>query len=108
MEDHHCGGRFRIPKRALFRACVYLVAVLGCALQFDYISNPISQNVNAQVAPLTQSALGVNIKEPNSGYAAFYSGVLGSTLYAEAHASKKHFEFVGLGGHLTKVAPKNV
>src|SRR6185437_3750161 len=37
MVDHHCSGRFRIPKRALFRASVYLVAVLGCALQSDYI-----------------------------------------------------------------------
>ena len=37
MVDHHCSGRFRIPKRALFRVTVYLVAVLGCALQSDYI-----------------------------------------------------------------------
>src|SRR6266511_3840768 len=37
MDDDHCSGRFRIPKRALFRASVYLVAVLGCALQSDYI-----------------------------------------------------------------------
>src|SRR6266508_3777477 len=37
MVDHHCSGRFRIPKRALFRASVYLVAVLGCALQSNYI-----------------------------------------------------------------------
>src|SRR6266508_2964155 len=37
MDDHHCSGRFRIPKRALFRASVYLVAVLGCALQSNYI-----------------------------------------------------------------------
>src|ERR1044072_8561074 len=38
MDDNHCSGRFRIPKRALFRASVYLVAVLGCALQSNYIS----------------------------------------------------------------------
>src|ERR1051325_10301038 len=38
MVDHHCSGRFRITRRALFRASVYLVAVLGCALQSDYIS----------------------------------------------------------------------
>src|ERR1051326_7730558 len=38
MIDHHCSGRFRIRKRALFRASVYLVAVLGCALQSNYIS----------------------------------------------------------------------
>src|SRR5437588_9470396 len=38
MDDHHCSGRFGIPKRALFRASVYLVAVLGCALQSNYIS----------------------------------------------------------------------
>src|SRR5260221_8536 len=37
MVDHHCSGRFRISKRALFRVSVYLVAVLGCALQSDYI-----------------------------------------------------------------------
>src|SRR5436190_23953452 len=37
MDDHHCSGRFRIPKRALFRASVYLVAILGCALQSNYI-----------------------------------------------------------------------
>src|SRR6266487_1116559 len=39
MDDHHCIRRFvvRITKRALFRASVYLVAVLGCALQSDYI-----------------------------------------------------------------------
>src|SRR5437588_11648419 len=38
MDDHHCSGRFRIPKRALFRVSVYFVAVLGCALQSNYIS----------------------------------------------------------------------
>src|ERR1041385_4272371 len=38
MVDHHCSGRFRIPKRALFRVSVYLIAVLGCALQSNYIS----------------------------------------------------------------------
>src|SRR6266567_2439757 len=38
MVDHHCSGRFRIPKKTLFRASVYLVAVLGCALQSNYIS----------------------------------------------------------------------
>src|SRR2546423_5362125 len=38
MVDHHCSGRFRIPKRALFHASVYLVAVIGCALQSNYIS----------------------------------------------------------------------
>src|SRR5688500_19052951 len=36
MGDHHCSDRSRIRKRALFRASVYLVAVLGCALQSDY------------------------------------------------------------------------
>src|SRR5688572_27799201 len=35
MDDHHCC--FTIRKRVLFRASVYLVAVLGCALQSDYI-----------------------------------------------------------------------
>src|SRR5437868_14360184 len=38
MDDHPCSGRFRISRRALFRVSVYLVAVLGCALQSDYIS----------------------------------------------------------------------
>src|SRR6185437_990035 len=37
MVDHHCSGRFRITRRVLFRASVYFVAVLGCALQSDYI-----------------------------------------------------------------------
>src|ERR671919_247288 len=37
MVDHHSSGHCRIPKRALFRGSVYLVAVLGCALQSDYI-----------------------------------------------------------------------
>src|ERR1051325_4797911 len=37
MVDHHCSGRFRITRRALFRASVYLLAVLGCALQSYYI-----------------------------------------------------------------------
>src|SRR6266704_1253168 len=37
MADQHCSGRFRIPNRTLFRVSVYLVAVLGCALQSDYI-----------------------------------------------------------------------
>src|SRR5256886_9352005 len=37
MDDHHCSGRFRITRRALFRVSVYLVAVLGCALQSNYI-----------------------------------------------------------------------
>src|SRR5438105_7111735 len=37
MADNHCSGRFRITKRALFRASVYLVAVIGCALQSNYI-----------------------------------------------------------------------
>ena len=37
MDDHHCSGHCRIPKRALFRASVYLVAVLGCVLQSNYI-----------------------------------------------------------------------
>src|SRR5919109_2395171 len=36
MDNHHCSGRFRIPKRALFCVSVYLVAVLGCALQSNY------------------------------------------------------------------------
>src|ERR1051325_1418517 len=43
MVDHHCSGRFRITRRALFRASVYLVAVLGCALQSDYISQDYFQ-----------------------------------------------------------------
>ena len=38
MDGHHCSGRFRIPIRALFRASVYLGAVLGCALQSNYVS----------------------------------------------------------------------
>src|SRR6266498_3985947 len=38
MDDHHCSGRFRIPKMALFRVSVYLVAVLGCAIQSNYKS----------------------------------------------------------------------
>src|SRR5947207_15904891 len=38
MDDHHCSGRFRVTRRALFRASVYLVTVLGCALQSNYIS----------------------------------------------------------------------
>ena len=37
MDDHHGSGRFRIPRRALFRVSLCLVAVLGCALQSDYI-----------------------------------------------------------------------
>src|ERR1043165_5035503 len=37
MVDHHCSGRFRIRKRALFRVSVYLVTVIGCALQSNYI-----------------------------------------------------------------------
>ncbi len=72
-------------------------------LQGDYVSNPVSQNYNSQVTPLTISALGTNTKEPNSGESLFYSGVFSSSLYAEARASKKHFEFVGLGGHLTDI-----
>ncbi|HEX9163643.1 MAG TPA: TonB-dependent receptor [Thermoanaerobaculia bacterium] len=75
----------------------------GQSLQGDYISNPIKQNVNAQVGPLTPSALGVNINEPNSGTSLFYSGVFSSNIYAEARASKKHFEFIGLGGHSTAI-----
>src|SRR5687767_11298342 len=37
MDNHHCSGRFRIPTMALFRASVYLVTVVGCALQSNYI-----------------------------------------------------------------------
>src|SRR2546421_7672719 len=37
MDDHHCSDRFKITKSALFRVSVYLVAVLGCALQSYYI-----------------------------------------------------------------------
>ncbi|HKB81097.1 MAG TPA: carboxypeptidase regulatory-like domain-containing protein [Thermoanaerobaculia bacterium] len=84
---------------------IKLTGNLGASqtLQGDYISNPFSQNYNAQVAPLTVSALGTNIKEPNNTTELFYSGVFSSNLYAEARASKKHFEFVGLGGHLTDI-----
>src|SRR6266480_4276273 len=36
MGDHYCSGRFRTTIRALFCAFVYLVAVIGCALQSNY------------------------------------------------------------------------
>src|SRR5438552_6538628 len=38
MGDNYCSGRFRTTRITLFRASVYLVAVLGCALQSVYIS----------------------------------------------------------------------
>src|SRR5687768_5051763 len=38
MDDHHCSGCFRISSRTLFRAFVYLVAVIGCVLQSNHIS----------------------------------------------------------------------
>jgi hypothetical protein len=70
----------------------------GQTLQVDFINNPVTQNLNAQVTPLTVSALGKNINFPNNGYAAFYSGVFSSNIYAEARASKKHFAFHNTGG----------
>jgi len=75
----------------------------GQTLQGDYIDDPVEQNLNAQVSPLTVSALGKNISFPNSGYSAFYSGVFSSNVYAEARASKKHFAFHNTGGTSTNI-----
>ena len=75
----------------------------GQTLQGDYINDPVTQNLNAQVSPLTVSALGRNINFPNSGYSAFYSGVFSSNVYAEARASKKHFAFHNTGGTSTNI-----
>ena len=84
---------------------VKLTANLGAGqtLQGDYINDPVTQNLNAQVTPLTVSALGKNISFPNNGYSVFYSGVFSSNIYAEARASKKHFAFHNTGGTATDI-----
>jgi hypothetical protein len=75
----------------------------GHTLQADYIDNPVTHNLETQVAPMTLSALGVNSVRENRGYSGFYSGVLSANLFAEARYSKKHFGFRGLGGTLTDI-----
>ena len=75
----------------------------GQTLQGDWINNPRTQNLNAQVTPLTMAALGRNISFPNSGYSAFYSGVFSSNIYSEARWSKKHFGFRNTGGTSTNI-----
>jgi carboxypeptidase family protein len=84
---------------------IKLTATVGSGHTFQggYISNPLKQDFNSQVTPLTVSALGTNISQPNNTYQLSYSGVFSSSLYAEARASKKYFEFVGLGGHSTNI-----
>jgi hypothetical protein len=73
----------------------------GHTLQVDWIDNPVKRNLESQVTPMTLSALGTNSVRENDGMSAFYSGVLASSLFAEARYSKKHFGFRGLGGKST-------
>ncbi|HEV7573879.1 MAG TPA: TonB-dependent receptor [Thermoanaerobaculia bacterium] len=75
----------------------------GHTLQADYIDNPVTRNLEVQVAPLTLSAVGKNSVRENRGYTAFYSGVLAPNVFADARYSKKHFGFRGLGGTLTDI-----
>jgi outer membrane receptor protein involved in Fe transport len=75
----------------------------GHTLQVDYIDNPVTRNLEVQVAPLTLSAVGTNSVRENRGYTGFYSGVLTTNVFAEARYSKKHFGFRGLGGTLTDI-----
>ena len=72
-------------------------------IQFDYLNNPLSLNFNNQLGPLDTTALAANAKEPNRGYSAFYSGVLSSTIFAEARWSRKTFSFVNSGGTSTNI-----
>ncbi|HLJ74172.1 MAG TPA: carboxypeptidase regulatory-like domain-containing protein, partial [Thermoanaerobaculia bacterium] len=84
---------------------VKLTANIGASntIQGDYINDPVSLNFDNQVTPIDTTALAANTKQPNHGYSAFYSGVLSSTLFAEARWSQKVFSFVGSGGTSTNI-----
>jgi hypothetical protein len=75
----------------------------GHTFQVDYINNPVTRNLESQVTPMTMQALGVNSVRENSGYSAFYSGVIATNIFAEARFAKKHFGFRGLGGTATDI-----
>ena len=75
----------------------------GHTLQWDYINNPVTRNLEVQVTPLDLHAIGVNSTRENNGWSGYYSGVLTSALFAEARYSKKHFGFRGLGGTSTNI-----
>lgn len=67
-------------------------------LQFDYIDNPVRRNNEIQVTPLDTTAIAHNSLRVNYGYVGNYSGVITSSLFAEARYSKKVFRFVNVGG----------
>jgi outer membrane receptor protein involved in Fe transport len=67
-------------------------------LQASYIENPVEATHEVQVAPLTLDAIGLNSKRVNDGTVLNYTGVLTSSLFAEARWSEKNFGFRGLGG----------
>ncbi len=72
----------------------------GQTIQGDYINNPDIRNYTLQVGPIDLPAVASNPTFPNKGYAVNYSGVLTSTLFAEARYSAKTFGFRNTGGTL--------
>jgi hypothetical protein len=84
---------------------VKLTATIGSGhtLQGDYIDNPLKLNFDFQVSPIDTTALAPNAQQPNHGYSLFYSGVLTSSLFAEARYSQKVFQFKNSGGFSTNI-----
>jgi hypothetical protein len=82
-----------------------LTANIGSAhtIQGDYIDNPVTNNYTLQVAPIDIAAAAPNPSFPNKGYVLNYSGVLSSTIFAEARYARKTFGFRNTGGTLTGI-----
>ena len=82
-----------------------LTATIGSAhtIQADYLNNPVRRDNELQVNPIDTDAVAHNSLRPNNGYTGYYSGVLTSTIFAEARYSKKHFGFRNTGGTLTDI-----
>jgi hypothetical protein len=82
-----------------------LTAALGAShtLQGDYIDNPVDRDNELQVTPIDFTAVAHNTSRPNHGYSFNYSGVLTTSLFAEARYSEKVFQFINLGGTSTNI-----
>lgn len=82
-----------------------LTAALGSShtLQGDYINNPVNRDNELQVTPIDFTAVAHNTQRANHGYSASYTGVLTSSLFAEARYSEKVFTFINVGGTLTNI-----
>ncbi|HEY0592058.1 MAG TPA: TonB-dependent receptor, partial [Thermoanaerobaculia bacterium] len=72
-------------------------------LQASYSDNPTERNLELQVSPRELAALARDSKRENDGYVVNYTGVLTSTLFAEARYSEKRFKFINTGGWLTNI-----